>query len=77
MAIRLAYTCKDCSALRHSQQMDEAQKHANETDHEIMVSGVLTSTKPKISPGAIAESAAQKLRDGAVMRAARDRGLLK
>jgi hypothetical protein len=74
MAISLHYTCECGATTAH---LDEAQAHANEDGHVVRVSGTLTSNVPVISATAIAKAAEGKARDAAILRAARDRGLLK
>jgi hypothetical protein len=73
MAITLFYACK-CGF--SSGALEKAEQHAQTTSHVVNITGTLT---PKITLDveAISASAAEKARDSAVLRAARDRGLLK
>lgn len=76
MAITLSYSC---SCGFHSGILDDAQKHANWEGHYVDVSGCMTPTveTPLKLKGDITAQARAKAKDAAIMRAARDRGLLK
>lgn len=70
--ISLTYFCK-CGW--RSPVLDNAQAHADTTGHVVTVTGSITSTKT-FDAKQIAKTAAEKAREAAILRAARDRGLL-
>lgn len=72
--IQLSYRCA-CGA--KTSDLDTAQKHADATGHVVTISGSMTSREPVVSSTKIAESAERKMREAAILRLARDRGLLK
>lgn len=75
--ISLLYLCASCAQFETS-DLDSAQRHADTTGHTVRVSGTIT---PRVyrQTNTLFDSAAtsDKVRDNAVLRAARDRGLLK
>lgn len=74
--ITLNYSCK-CGYV--SSILDDAQKHVNATRHHIDVSGFLTPniTLVKAAQEGAPEAVKERARENAILRAARDRGLLK
>lgn len=74
MAITMDYRCTQCSYA--SALLDDAQAHANDTTHTLRIHGSLTPNKIIYDIVAIERAAERKMRDAAIMREARDRGLL-
>lgn len=76
MAITMSYSC---SCGFHTGILDDAQKHANWEGHYLDIHGCLSPTveTPLKLKGDITAQARAKARDAAILRAARDRGLLK
>lgn len=54
-----------------------AQEHADQTQHIIDIRGSLTAQKPPKADTAIEKSARDRALRNAILRAARDRGLIK
>lgn len=72
--ISLNYVCR-CGW--KSGILDSAQAHANATSHTVSVQGTITSNKPDEPVlTTIADRAKNTAREAAILRAARDRGLL-
>lgn len=74
--ITLSYSCTRCSWSQGD--LDAAQAHADRTRHVVRVHGTLTPRKdPTTVDGSrSAASALKTAREGAILRAARDRKLL-
>ena len=82
--IRVAFSCAQCAWSRvgaTTGPMLEAQDHANQTGHVIRVSGqvddrvmVVKSPEPA---DLSAQAALRRARESAILRLARDKGLLK
>lgn len=74
MALTLIFTCTQCD-WKHG-DLTRAEQHAQALSHIISVRGTVT---PKITFDVqkIEAAAEKKLRDGLILRLARDKGLLK
>jgi hypothetical protein len=78
VAITLFYYC-DCGM--DTATLDVAQQHANDhrndPTHVVRVEGTITANAAAVADVVqIEQAAAQRLRESAIMRAARDKGLL-
>lgn len=74
MAIHMVYEC-GCGYSSHI--LNDAQAHANTTGHPVRIVGSLTANVQFFDTVAIEKAAEQRARDSAVMRAAKERGLLR
>ena len=58
--------------------LNDAQDHANATEHHVQITGFMTANKAPVADlRALEERARTKARENEIMRRARDRGLLK
>lgn len=69
-----SYSCTECNW--KSGVLDAAQRHANNTGHVVDINGSLTANRPTVDITAISASAEEKMREGEILRRARDLGLV-
>lgn len=72
--IRMSYSCA-CGM--NTARLEEAQGHADETGHVVRIAGEVTTRIPQVDATAIEASARARATEAEILRAARDRGLLK
>lgn len=73
--IRLTYKCQVCGF--GSSVLNEAQEHANTKRHVVDISGEMTPSEESLHVSdAIAPHLAKQVRENAVMRLAKQRGLI-
>lgn len=71
--ITMSYACKCGYA---TGVLDAAQQHSNATRHHVEIHGFLTPNAVPAIIGPTPEAIKQKLREAAILRAAREKGLL-
>lgn len=73
--ISMSYSCR-CGW--RSAVLNDAQDHANSTFHHVDLHGFITPNKlPVANTQSIEEAARKRAKESAILRAARDKGLLK
>lgn len=74
MAIQMTYACTECAF--KTVELDAAQLHADRQQHVVGIRGTITARAPLFDKEQIEASAREKAFNSALLRAARDRGLL-